>query len=206
MAGSNLPQVSVRLPARAVRELLNVVTPDQVEGGAVVEFAIRISDTDLSMRDLAAFIEFVDHVYGRLSPGGLRSYSRREYGENLKAREVHAGSWELVFDAILANFPHPEMLVLTWLAIKYLPSGTHEFSSAYREYEEGRLARQNRKRIRAEMEADEQLANVPAKQRQQLASVVEELHHAESRSMPRVTRFARFSLKGIFLRVRLPKD
>jgi hypothetical protein len=167
---------------------------------------ICISDTDLSMRDLAAFIEFVDHVYGRLSPDGLRSYSRREYGEHLKATEIHAGSWELVFNAILANFPHPEMLALTWLAIKYLPPATHELSSAYREYEEGRLARQNRKRIRAEMETDEQLANVSAKQRRQLASVVEEIHHAESRSMPRVTRFARLSLKGVILRVRPPND
>ncbi|MEQ8992642.1 MAG: hypothetical protein RLO46_12530 [Pseudomonadales bacterium] len=155
---------------------------------------------------MAAFSEFIDRVYGRVSPEGLRSYSLRERSEHLRAKEVNAGSWEIVFQAIVSHFPHPEMLLITWLAIKYLPSAAHEIASAYREFEEGRLIRQNRKRIRAEMEADEQLVKIPARQRQQLAALIEELHRAESRNMPRVTRFCLFSLKEIFIQVRPPRD
>lgn len=79
----------------ALVELREAFIPSETPDSSYLELSIRISDEDLAVRDLSAFLDFIDGVYGRLAREGFQSYARREYG-HLKIERIQKGSWELL--------------------------------------------------------------------------------------------------------------
>ncbi len=59
-----------------------------------LELIIKIKDEDVNVRELATYLSLLDRLYGRLSPKGLRSYSRSK-NTQLKVSEFRKGSLEL---------------------------------------------------------------------------------------------------------------
>lgn len=193
----NLP---VKTPVSALKDLRDVYVPVDVPRGAYLELSIRIADEDLTIRDLSAFLDFIDSIYGRLSEKGLHSYARREYG-HLKINKLQKGSWELLLQEIITS-GYSYSLIVILLAVKYLPPAVQSIAAAYNQVEQGRLARANRKRIKAEMEKDENLAALSKERRNQLSELVEYLHEKEKERLHRAIRFTRKRLLSIKVRVK----
>ena len=97
-------------------------------------------------------------------------------------------------------------IVILWLVLKYLPSAAHSISSAFNEYQQGQLARTNRKRIRDEMEEDPDPSRLPKEQRRELARLVNALAEKESGLLPRVNRFMKRSFLGVRIEVVVGDD
>lgn len=198
---SNLP---ASIPQTALTDLRSVFVPEGASQHDRFELSIRITDQEIEVRDLSAFLAFVDDVYGRLSKDGLRSYAQRQR-EHLQITKMQQGSWELLLIETLAS-PHSAVLLIIFLALKYLPSGIQSLANAYNEVEQGRLARQNRKRIRKEMESDQKLSKLSARRRRQVAALIDELYEQEKQELPGTMRFVRKRLLAIGLRIRSAND
>lgn len=193
----NLP---IKTPDSALRDLRNAYIPTDTPEGSFLELSIRIADEDLTIRDLSAFLDLIDRIYGRLSEKGLPSYARREHG-HLKINKLQKGSWELLLqEVITSGYSHALIVIL--LAVKYLPPAVQSFATSYNQVEQGLLARQNRKRIRVEMERDENLASLSNERRNQLSELVEYLHEKEKEKLHRAIRFTQKRLLSINVRVK----
>lgn len=194
----------VQKPKKALEVLRTVLVPEGTLPDTIIELIICISGENLSIRDMSAFLEFIDHICGRLTPGGFRAYARREHG-HLKISKMRKGSWELVLDTVFSYLKQSEIIFVIWLALKYLPHVIQAGATAYNEYEQGRLARENRKRIRQEIEEDEKLRSLPANRRRELSSLLDILYSREADKLPRAIRFAKKSLMHVQIRVRRKK-
>ena len=193
----NLP---ARIPKSAVFDLNKIFIPIDAPDDSYIELSIRIDDKDVSLRDLGAFLELVHRIYGRLSEKGLKSYAHKEHG-HLKVQEMRRGSWELILqEAIASGYSHA--LILAYLAVKYLPSAIESLANSYNQVEQGRLAKQQRKRIRVEMEQDEAISKLSKKRRYQIADLVDYLHEKEKERLHRAVRFARQRLLSVSIKIR----
>lgn len=195
-----MDQLPANVPRSAITEMYGAFVPENEPEDSIIEVSLRLADEDLELRDLGAFLELVDRIYGRLSENGLQSYARREYG-HLQVQEIRRGSWELILREVIAS-GYSHALILAYLAVKFLPKTIESLATSYNQVEQGRLAKQQRKRIRTEMEQDEQLAKLPKERRNQLATLVEALHEKEKERIHRATRFANRRLKGVNIRIR----
>lgn len=193
-------QLPANVPRSAIREMCGAFIPEDEPSDSFIEVSLRLADEGLELRDLSAFLELVDRIYGRLSEKGLQSYARREYG-HLQVQEIRRGSWELILHEVIAS-GYSHALILVYLAVKFLPKTIESIATSYNQIEQGRLARQQRKRIRAEMEQDAQLVKLSKERRNQLATLVEALHEKENERLYRATRFARRRLKGVSIQIR----
>ena len=194
----NLP---IPNPRNALEELRHLIIPPDMPEDSVVELIIKISEKNISIRDLSAFLEFIDHMHGRLTPEGFQSYARRQYG-HLEISKIKEGSWELILETALSYLKQSEILLIIWLAIKYLPQAAQTLASAYNEYQQGRLARVNRKRISMQMEEDEKLMNLDPKRRRDLIALIDILYTKEVGKLTRASRFARRGLMDVNISVR----
>lgn len=195
-----MEDLPIQKPRNALEELWHLVIPMNIPEDLVIELFIRIAPKNISIRDLSTFLELLDHIHGRLTPEGFRSYARREFG-HLKISRVQEGSWELIIETTLSYVKQSEILLIIWLVLKYLPQAFQTISSAYNEYEQGRLARENRKRIKMEMEEDEKLRNLSPNRRRDLIALIDALYSKEANKLPRASRFARKSLLDVDIRV-----
>lgn len=191
----------IRKPGKALEVLRTALVPEDTLPDTIIQLIIRIREENLSIRDMSAFLEFIDHIHGRLTPGGFRAYARREYG-HLKISKLRRGSWELVLETLFSHLKQSEILLVIWLALKYLPHVIQAGATAYNQYEQGRLARENRKRIRQEIQEEEKLRNLPANRRRELAALLDILYTIEADGLPRTIRFAKKSLMDVQIRTR----
>ncbi|HOY70358.1 MAG TPA: hypothetical protein PL131_06645 [Methylotenera sp.] len=193
----NLP---ITTPDVALTELKNIFIPENTPKDSFFELSIRITDQDLTIRDLSAFLDFIDRIYGRLSEKGLRSYANSEHG-HLRISELRKGSWELLLEeAITSGYSHALVIIL--IAVKYLPPAVESFANAYSQIEQGRLASANRRRITKEMKQDNQLAVLGQARINQLSMLLEYLYQKEDEKLYRTIRFVKTRLIDINIRVK----
>lgn len=193
----NLP---IKKPKKALAEVWSSLIPDDAEEGTVIELSIRITDQNIPVRDLSAFLEFIDQIYGRLSQEGLPSYSRRQHNK-LEIAHIRKGSWELILEgAISRHHQQAELLVIIWLAVKYLPIAVKTGLSAYNDYEQARLARAKRKQIRNSIEVDEIISNLPTNRKKEITKLLHAIYEKEDRKLNRVSRFIRTHLIDVVIR------
>jgi hypothetical protein len=195
-----MENLSIQKPKNALEELRHLMIPSDLPGNSTIQLVIRINAEDISIRDFSAFLDLIDDIHGRLSPNGLRSYARREFG-HLKISKFQEGSWELIIEKTLSYVRQSEILLVIWLVLKYLPQAFQTFASAYNDYEQGRLARENRKRIKMQMEKDEKLRTLSPRRRADLITLIDILYSKESVKLPRASRFARRALLDVEVRV-----
>ena len=197
----NLP---VKTPDSALRDLHDAYIPVDTPAGSYLELSIRIADEDLAIRDLSAFLDLIDRIYGRLSEKGLPSYARKEHG-HLKINKLQKGSWELLLQEVISS-GYSHALIVILMAVKYLPPAVQSIATAYNQVEQGRLARENRKRIKTEMERDDNLAALSNERRNQLSELVEYLHEKEKERLHRAIRFTQKRLLSINVRIKRKDD
>jgi len=196
-----MEDLPIQKPRNALEELLHLIFPINISEDSCIELVISIASENISIRDLSAFLELVDHIYGRLTPEGFRSYARRDFG-HLKISRIQEGTWELIIETTLSTLKQSGILLIIWLVLKYLPQAFKTTASAYNEYEQGRLARETRKRIKMEMEENENLRKLSPNHRRDLIALIDILYSREAQKLPRVSRFARKALLGVDVKVR----
>jgi hypothetical protein len=192
--------IAVPKPVSALHELSTLILPDQAAGD-LIELSIRITSESLSSRDMAAFLELIDHVYGRSTVTDFRSYARCESGHLLFSRVRH-GSLELVIERSLALANSSCPILILWLCLKYLPAAIHSLAISFNEYQQGLLARENRRRIRLEMDRDSTLGKLPKQRKIQLVRLIEAMYERERVILPRAARFTRNSVNAVSIRIR----
>jgi len=206
----------VKLPLTAIREVVATLIPDVYDApsGSVVQLRIRISDKDLVVRDMAAFLELVDHVYGRCTFYDFRSYALRESG-HLEFATTQKDSVELTVKEVFGAATELTPIIVLWLIFKYILPAIQSLATSYNQFqqgllarenrrrirEEGLLARENRRRIREEMGASKELGSISKKRRAELARLIVDMLERDYLLMPRVRRFIRKSFLGVRLEI-----
>jgi hypothetical protein len=155
-----------KLNSNALFDLAQSYLPQDLARDAILELIISTDDESINVREFSAYLSLIDRVYGRLSAKGLNSYAHWE-SDQLEIREIRKGSLELVISQIASEFRGVAVLIVLWQVLKQLPNVT----AAFKDYQEGMLARQNRKRIKQEMKQEESLQKLHKKRFDELGSV-----------------------------------
>lgn len=218
-----LPGPESRLPVsrKALGYLYDSLVPPDSGRGGIVELEIVTADTDLNARELASFLRAVDEAYGRLMYRDLSAYARRRESQ-LQIAEVRHGSLVLSFQEFVSAVESAQALILVYYFLHYLrPTSLRNLGEAYERYQTGRLRRaeafykedevrqkreereekERRKVIRELAKADERLGKLPARQRNEIVRLLDELYEREHRLLPRASRFLR-DVRDIRLRFR----
>lgn len=210
----NLP---ARVPHTLFPDLVSAFLPHDIPSEAVVELVITSEGEGIPAREFAEYLSFIDRVYGRLSPVGLMSYAHRERGR-LQIAEINKGSLETVFRFFADQ---ADVAIILFLVVKYLPHWIKASAEAYKTYEEGRLvgeqrahlkvvnrydesqlARENRKRIREQIQEESSIAALDEPRKAQLTTLIVELLTEENPRLSAPIRFARRLVKRVVLRIR----
>jgi hypothetical protein len=200
----NLP---ARVPHTLLPNLVAAFVPEDTPAGSVVELVITIEGEDILAREFAEYLSLIDRLYGRLSPDGIMSYAHRDE-ERLRIAEIHKSELEIIF-RILHGHWGTAALIAILLFLRSLPNmfkvtteGIKTLADAYKSYEEGKLARENRKKIRETIKQDSALVNLDDSRKGQLTRLLDALAMIESTNLPAPIRFARRQVKSVIIRVR----
>jgi hypothetical protein len=192
------------LPIKVSRFALDDIAysfiPQDTSHKATVELVISIDDSSINVREFAAYVSLIDRVYGRLSPKGLNSYAHSESGQ-LEITEIRKGSIELIISQVVSEFRGVAVLIVLWQVLKQIP----HITAAFKDYQEGMLARQNRKRIKQEMKQEEALKRLKAKRFNELVTLVNTLLTSEHKHLAAPIRFARTRVRLVTIKIREEK-
>jgi|GEM_PF-2071518 len=167
--------------------------PESFDSDKTLNLVIIMADSDLSLRDLSAYLSLIDHIYGRMSPPGFTEYSHSTES-HFKVLEVRHKCLEFILSC-LPDKSDVGNIVIVYLFLKYL----HPLSlaNAYKTYEEARLTRFRRKRMKHDMHKDDMLKNLNNHEINKLISLFEYFQLQEIRLIPRASRFTTKSVKEI---------
>ena len=197
----------VSMPKAALKDLEWAVFRSETRSGSVLQLVITMQDRGLIVRDFSAYLRIIDGFYGKLQTAGYLSYAHR-LDRQLRITNIKQGSLDLIFSEILETVTNPYLIVV-WLALKYLPNiikASADLARAYRDIEEGRLARVNRQQIRAEIRRDEALQGLGADRIRQLCSVLDGLYTAEHNTIGKAIRFAKKHVKEVKITLKEPDE
>ena len=189
-----------RFPHLAAKELVALYVSEENQPSDKVQLKIIIDESNLSLRDFAAYLNLIDRTYGRLSPDGIYSYAQSPQ-QHVRISEVTLGSLEVTIAELVSNFSGARALIIIGLLLKYLPGVIEKTSTAYKNYEEGRLTRVQRKQIRLQMRKDEVVNRLSSERQNQLIKLLNQLYSLEERNIAGAQRFDAESVQGIYIEV-----
>jgi hypothetical protein len=203
--------------------LLPAFLPPNIPRDAQVELVITANGNDIPIREFAAYLALVDRLYGRLSPGGLMSYSHIQWGR-LQISDIHRSDLEIIFRLALEH-PGTVKLLTIMLFLKGLPRMLKNTADAYKSYQEARLIQDRRLQTRKTNEARDEpihdnavthgrtdigeyineepaLHDLPKTEKDRLVDLLEQLYLEERSRLPTPIRFAREQIRNISFRIR----
>ena len=184
-----MPQKSNPYPDEILESLVQNLIKSQPQVTDCLELVVSIAEVDLNLRDLSGYLDLADRVYGRLVTDGLRSYAQLP-SKQIRITEVRSGSFEMVFQEMLANMDKVSATVLVGLLLKYLPAAVESLSAAYKDYQEAQLTKLRREKLRQEMEKDQDLKNLDYHGLDLLVAYLDQTYQSEKRTLPSACRFA----------------
>jgi len=184
-----MPQKSNPYPDEILESLVQNLIKSQPQVTDCLELVVSIAEVDLNLRDLSGYLDLADRVYGRLVTDGLRSYAQLP-SKQIRITEVRSGSFEMVFQEMLANMDKVSATVLVGLLLKYLPAAFESLSAAYKDYQEAQLTKLRREKLRQEMEKDQDLKNLDYHGLDLLVAYLDQTYQSEKRTLPSACRFA----------------
>ena len=180
----------VTIPKKLISNLLELILPPGTRGDGKLQLIIGLRTKEISIRKFAAYLNFIDKTFGRLTPEGITSYSKTSKYE-LKIAEVRLGSWEIIITNLLSNTASINALIVVGLLLKYLPGIIKSSFSSYRDYEEGRLARIRRQQIKEQIKEDEKLSQLEKRHINQLSQTLDILYEVEIRDLSKARKFSK---------------
>ena len=196
--------ITFHQPKKLFNNIFSLFIPDQVSSDETFELIIQFTDKNISVRNLAAYLNFIDKAYGRLTPKGIKHYSQTSTYE-LKITEIRRGSIEIVIADILSNTDSIKALIIVGLLLKYLPNIISSILSSYRDYEEARLARIRRKQIKEQMKEDNNLNKLADRQLNQLVVVMDMMYLIDKRNIPKAYNFSKGNITEIKFNLQKPQ-
>ena len=190
----------LRLPGAALNDLQTSLIPETTASDRLLCLSVILGDSSVNLRELAAYLSLIDYMYGRLSPQGIFAYSQQRERQ-LNVHEFRHGSVELEFVEAISNTRHIQALLLTFLILKYLPGVVESLSTAYKNYEEGRLLRMRRKMLRCQINNDPDVEMLSKSRKDQLIVVIDELLVRGRRFLPKASHFSRTYVRKISIRI-----
>jgi hypothetical protein len=190
----------LRLPRSALNDLQTLLISETPTSDRLLCLSIILGDSSVNLRELAAYLNLIDYIYGTLSPQGIFAYSQQRE-QQLNVHEFRHGSVELEFIQVISNTRYIQALLLTFLILKYLPSIVESLSAAYKNYEEGRLIRMRRKMLRGQISNDPDTEMLSKYRKDQLTLVIDELLVRARRFLPKASRFSRTYVRKIRIRI-----
>ncbi len=172
-----------------INSLFSAFIPDSCSEKDMFELVIRLRGKDVSVRQLASYMRFLDKAYGRLSPKGIVSYSRTTENE-LRISEIRHGSLEIIISKLLSEPNSVKSLILVGLLLRYLPGIIKSTLSAYRDYEEGRLARARKQQIKEQIKKDKHLGELSDRHVYQLTQFLDAMYGMDIRNLPRAHKLS----------------
>lgn len=185
---------AIRTPRKALDDLRNMTVPVNTPSDAIMNLVIRIDQAHINVRELTAYLDFIERTYGRLTVGGLTSYAQKREIQ-LEISSVRSGSIEIIISELIANSDNVTRIIIVYLLLKYVPSG-------YRDYEEARLMRERRKQLREQIRIDAETSALDRERSNQLVRFLDTLYQQETNRTPRVRRFAIRYVRQLFLEFR----
>ena len=195
-----MSDLQLYIPRSASKELIALYSSEQNQPGDVVQLRIIIDESNISLRDFAAYLNLIDRTYGRLSPNGIYSYAQSPQ-QHVRISETNLGSLEVIIKELVSNFSGTRALIIIGLLLKYLPGIIEKASTAYKNYEEGRLTQVQRKQIRIQMRRDEVVSQLNSERQNQLIKLLNQLYSLEERNVTKAQRFDTESIQGIYIEV-----
>ena len=198
---TNLP---VRVSKNSLSRINSLFIPQQISPNTNLSLILTLDDKNLAVRDFGVYLVLIDRVYGRLQPEGLTSYSHKQNGR-VQINEVHTGSIELVITQAISQIKDATPLVLLCLFLQKLPNIIRSSASAYRDFEQGRYYREDRKNkelLRRQLENSESTKDLDRATLNKLVSLLDALSASEHRSLPVSSRFAVKHVRNIALKLR----
>ncbi|MBW2570216.1 MAG: hypothetical protein JRE47_12860 [Deltaproteobacteria bacterium] len=183
---NNLPSP---ISKNIMKSLFNAFVPESYSKSDKFELSIRLKGKNVSVRQFASYMRFLDKAYGRLTPKGLISYSRTPENE-LKIEEIRHGSLEIIISKLLSEIGSINALILVGLLLKFLPGFIKSTLSAYRDYEEGKLARARREQIKEQIKKDKRLKELSKKHIYQLTQFFDAMYSMDIRNLPKAHKFS----------------
>lgn len=180
----------VTVPKKLISNLLDLFLPPGTKGDEKLQLIIGLRTKKISIRKFAAYLNFIDKAFGRLTPEGITTYSKTSKYE-LKIAEVRFGSWEIIIANLLSDSSSIQALILVGLLLKYLPGTIKSSLSSYRDYEEGRLARIRRQQIKAQIKEDERLSQLADRHINQLSQTLDILYRMDIRNLSKARKFSK---------------
>ena len=189
------------VPKRLIVNLLKRFLPEHYTGDDKLELTIRLKAKDISVRQLAAYLNFIDKAYGRLTPKGIAHYARTPEYE-LRVSEIKHGSIEIVIANLLSDPESIKALIIVGLLLKYMQGTIKSVLASYRDYEEARLARARRQQIKH----DKRLAELPDRQVNQLCHLLDLMYGMDIRNLPKAHKFSKETVIEVEFELQKHKD
>ena len=175
-------------PRTTLTRLREAVIPENTPSDASIQLIITMNDSNVNIRGFSAYLTLIDRTYGRLDPKGLASYAQTPYAQ-LEVSFRH-GSLNVIISAFVSHIGDVTAIVVLRYLLKYLPTGLKDVAAAYRDYEEGKLVRERRRKLREEVKEDQELAAFDGHRKNEIVAFLDMLYWAERRQLPAAQRFA----------------
>jgi hypothetical protein len=205
---SEIVQPSVLVSRPFAVDIQKLLAPEMTTTTIAIDLVVTLNAEDINLRDLGRFFLLLDRVYGRLLYGDLKKYAWNEKSQ-LRISQMRAGSLEIDFTQILQVVPNPTAILILYIFLKLLPKTFHtgadavlKLSTAYNNYEQARLARANRKKLRDQMDKDEELRNLSTQRKKQIAEIVDLLIREEPAISNAALDFAESSFRSVTIRLK----
>ena len=180
----------VTVPKKLISNLLDLFLPPGTKGDERLQLIIGLRTKKISIRKFAAYLNFIDKAFGRLTPEGINTYSKTSKYE-LKIAEVRFGSWEIIIANLLSDPASIKALILVGLLLKFLPGIIKSSLTSYRDYEEGRLARVRRQQIKEQIMENEKVSRLADRHINQLSQLLDILYAMDKRNLSKARKFSK---------------
>ncbi|WP_316762346.1 hypothetical protein [Pedobacter aquatilis] len=168
---------------------------------------ISIEQNDISFREFSNFLTTIDHIYGRFYRKGFMSYAMSQ-NEHLTASEIRFGSLEIIIEDILKKLSVHNAIYF-YLMIKYLPAAISQgteivknLTESFKNYEDGRFIRIQRKSLSKELRKDALLKNLTDDEIKKLTRNLTAKYAKDKKGLKKAAKFAAQKLLDVQLRKR----
>ena len=220
------------VPLVALKDLVNSIIPQKNEEINSVEILIELENYEINVRELSAFLSFLDRIYGRIKDWNLSSYSHLP-NQQLKIETVRFGSVEIVISEIFVQAKeHFTAIVVLYTAVKLLKPMSELIKSSAESYKliaEAKKLLSEVVKNKAEtqklfaetnkideetklielnsqkLEREENLNFVDSldkKRLNQIFKLIKEIYIKEEKTLPKIKKFADEKIKEIQLKVK----
>lgn len=205
---ANIEKYSSKLPAALKIGLIKHLFGQSNYDFNAVELVISIKESDINVKSLSSYLDFIYRVDGQLSEIGYKRYTHYPQAQ-IHIDKIRFGSWEIIIERLIES-GGAEKLGILYLVLKFLPEVTktitngihsyYETMNIREDYLEKREKRRIRKEVRELINIEEGFSTLEKKQKEKLVALLEELYKASEKKLPSATRLAQKSVKEIKIR------